>query len=133
MAIVLAVQIGIIVLACNFQPKPQDIIREYGITVEPRQDGSLEIRYSFVWEAVDASEELTWIEIGMANKDYTLYLESLSSTISQATKENDDGEVYLWLDLDRAYTAGEVLEFSFKINQKNMLCIAQPRKIDIHH
>lgn len=122
MAIVLAVQIGIIVFACCFQPKPQDIIREYGVTVEPRQDGSLDIRYSFVWEAVDTSEELTWIEIGMANENYTVYPESVSSAISQSTQENYDGEVYLRLDLNRAYTAGEVLEFSFKINQKNMLC-----------
>lgn len=119
---ILAIQIGIITAAFCFQPKPQDIIREYDVTVQAQEDGSLDILYHFVWEAVDTSEELTWIEIGMANENYTVYPESVSDTISLFQRENNDGEVHLVLYLDRAYKGGEVLEFSFKVNQKNMLC-----------
>jgi len=122
LAVILLIQIGIIIAAFRFEPKPQDIIRQYDVTVEPREDGSLDILYHFVWEAVDAFEELTWIEIGMPNSNYSVYPESVSSTIRQYTKEDYDGEVYLILDLNRAYSGGEVLQFSFKINQKNMLC-----------
>ena len=120
--VILAVQIGIIVAAFRFEPKPQDIIREYNVTVEPLEDGSLDIQYTFVWEAVDTSEALTWIEIGMANENYTVYGDSLSDNLVSHTKESYDGEVYLVLDLDRAYYGGETLTFSFKVNQKNMLC-----------
>lgn len=122
MMLVLVIQVGIIVLACSYDPKPQDVIREYDVTVMAKEDGSLDIHYRFVWEALDTSEELTWIEIGMANPNYTVYPESVSSTIRQYTQENYDGDVYLSLDLDRAYTGGEVLEFSFAVNQKDMLC-----------
>lgn len=122
LVVILAIQIGIIAAAFCFDPKPQDIIREYDVTVQAREDGSLDILYHFIWEAVDTSEELTWIEIGMANSNYTVYPESVSDTIRQYTQEDYDGEVYLVLDLDRAYTGGEVLEFSFKVNQKDMLC-----------
>lgn len=120
--LVLIVQVGVILLACSYDPKPQDVIREYDVTVTALEDGSLDIAYRFVWEALDTSEELTWIEIGMANPNYTVYPESVSSTIRQYTQEDYDGEVYLVLDLDRAYTGGEVLEFSFAVNQRDMLC-----------
>ena len=120
--VILLVQIGIIIAAFHFEPTPQDIIRQYDVTVETKGDGSLDIHYHFVWEAVDTTEELTWIEIGMANGNYSVYPESISNTIRQYTQEDYDGEVYLVLDLDRAYTGGEVFEFSFKVNQKAMLC-----------
>lgn len=119
---ILVIQIGIIFTAFCFKPQPQDIIRQYDVTVVPQEDGSLDISYHFIWEAVDTSEELTWVEIGMANSNYTVYRDSVSDTIRKYTKESYDGAVYLVLDLDRAYTGGEVLEFSFKINQKDMLC-----------
>ena len=122
MLAVLLVQIGMVFGAFCYDPKPQDIIRQYDVTVEAKEDGSLDIAYRFVWEALDTAEELTWIQIGMANGNYTVYPDSVSDTIGQYTQEDYDGEVYLTLDLDRAYTGGEVLEFSFKINQKDMLC-----------
>lgn len=122
LVVILMIQIGIIIAAFHFDPQPQDIIRQYDVTVDALEDGSLDIHYHFVWEAVDTSEELTWIEIGMANGNYSVYPESVSDTISHYSQENYDGEVYLVLDLDRAYTGGEVLEFSFKVNQWDMLC-----------
>ncbi len=122
LAVILLVQIGIVIGAFCYKPKPQDIIRQYDVAVEPREDGSLDIGYHFVWEAVDTSEELTWIEIGMANGNYSVYPDSVSDTVRKYTQKKEDGEVYLVLDLDRAYTGGEVLEFSFKVNQRDMLC-----------
>ena len=119
---VLLLQIGFIAAAFCYDPTPQDIIRQYDVTVDVCEDGSLDISYHFVWEAMDPVEELTWIEIGTANGNYSVYPDSVSETIFQYTQEFDGARVYLVLDLDRAYTAGEVLEFSFKINQKNMLC-----------
>lgn len=122
LVLILAIQIGILYGAFCYEPQPQDVIRDYNVTVQPKEDGSLDITYHFVWEALDPSEELTWIEIGMANENYSVYAESLSHTIRQYSREDYDGEVYLVLDLDRAYSGGEVLEFSFMINQRDMLC-----------
>lgn len=120
--VILAVQIVMIIAVCLYQPQPQDVIKQYNVTVEPKADGTLDISYSFVWEAKDTSEALTWIEIGMANADYAVYADSFSSNIRSHNRENYDGNVCLVLNLDRAYYGGEVLQFSFKINQQRMLC-----------
>lgn len=121
--IIIAAQIGFILLGILYQPKPQDLIHQYNVTVEPLADGSLDIQYEFVWEALDTSEELTWVEIGMANEHYTVYGDSVSSNIGSYGQYSDDGYVSLRLYFTDAYIGGDVLEFSFKVNQKDMLCI----------
>ena len=122
LGVLLIVQIVMITVAFCFDPKPQDIIREYDVTVVTKADGSLDIQYRFLWEAMDTSEDLTWIEIGMANENFTVYDDSVSDTIRKYSKSSDDEGIYLTLDLDRAYRGGELLEFSFTVNQKKMLC-----------
>ena len=62
LVIVVCIQIGLILLAIFYQPTPQDLIHEYQVTVDPLEDGSLDIEYRFVWEALDTSEELTWVQ-----------------------------------------------------------------------
>ncbi len=122
MVVIILFQVLILLWAFSFEPKPQDEILSYDVTVIPRDDGSLDIQYSFVWKALDPTEDLTWVEIGMANEHYTVDPVSLSPTITNYTQVNYDGEVYLELDLDHAYSAGDVVEFSFRVNQRNMLC-----------
>lgn len=122
LAIILAVQIGLVIFGFAYQPKPQDVIHQYDVTVTPRTDGSLDIEYHIVWEALDPNEPLTWVEIGMANQNYTVYADSVSDNVLYYSKYSSDGYVSLKLGFGRAYRAGDVLELSFKINQKDMLC-----------
>lgn len=122
LAIIIAVQIGLIVLGVCYQPKPQDVIHQYHVTVEPLDDGSLDIEYHLVWEALDTSEELTWVEIGMANENFSVYPDSVSSNIYTSTKYTDGNYVSLQLYFTDTYIGGDMIEFSFKINQKDMLC-----------
>ena len=120
--IILAVQIGLVALGICYQPKPQDVIHQYNVTAQPLTDGSLDIEYHLVWEALDTSEELTWVEIGMANVDFSVYEDSVSSNISTYSKYTQEDYVSLRLDFKQAYLGGDVIEFSFKINQRGMLC-----------
>ena len=122
LVIILAIQIGLVILAFSYQPKPQDVIRQYDVTVEPRDDGSLDISYHLIWEALDTSEELTWVEIGMANEKFSVYSDSVSPNIASCSKYTDEGYVSLRLDFKKAYLGGDVIDFSFKVNQKDMLC-----------
>lgn len=122
LVIVVAVQIGLIVFAICYQPKPQDLIREYDVTVRPLEDGSLDIEYRLVWQALDESEALTWVEIGMANENFSVYPDSVSPNISTYSTYTDGDYVSLQLDFERPYLGGDVIEFFFKINQRNMLC-----------
>ena len=120
--IIVAVQVGLILLGVFYQPKPQDVIHQYDVTVQPLTDGSLDITYHLVWEALDTSEELTWVEIGMANDNYFVYADSVTDNISTFSKYTDEGYVSLRLDFVKPYLGGDVIDFSFKINQRNMLC-----------
>ena len=122
LCIVLAVQIGLVILGICYQPKPQDVIHQYNVTVEPQDDGSLDIEYRLVWEALDDSEALTWVEIGMANENFSVYPDSVSCNVLTYSKYTDEDYVSLRLDLRKPHYAGDVLDLSFKVNQKNMLC-----------
>lgn len=122
LVVIIAVQIGLIFLGIRYQPKPQDVIHQYNVTVQPLDDGSLDIEYHFVWEALDPSEELTWVEIGMPNGNYTVSHNSFSSNILNCIPYTEDGYVSLRLYFNEAYIGGDVFEFFFKVNQRNMLC-----------
>lgn len=115
-------QIFLIFMAITAKAEPQDIIEKYTVTVEPLEDGTLDIEYSFSWKAIDTSEELTWVEIGMANPFFTVYESSVSGNIKEYTEIYNDGYTAVRLDFKRGYKGGENIKFSFKVNQGNMLC-----------
>lgn len=122
LAIIIALQVGLIIFGIAFQPKPQDVIHQYNVTVNPLEDGSLDIEYELVWEALDESEALTWVEIGMANENFSVYPDSVTSNIASYSKNADGDYVSLRLDFNQQYFGGDLIIFSFKINQKDMLC-----------
>lgn len=110
-----------IVFIANHEPEPDDIIKSYDIDVEPRDDGTLDIAYNITWQAI-TSEELTWVEIGMANENYSVYEDSLSRNIVRYEKYDDDGYVLLKLYLNEEYSDGDIFDLSFKVRQERMLC-----------
>ncbi len=122
LVIIVAVQIALIFWGINHQPQPQDVIHRYDVTVQPLEGGTLDIEYHLVWEALDADEPLTWVEIGMPNKNFTVYPQSVSSNIASYSKYTDEDYVSLRLDFANAYYGGDVFEFSFTVNQGDMLC-----------
>ncbi len=122
LVICLIVQLGMISFALIYDPKPQDRIDKYEVTAEPLADGSLDIEYRFVWTPLDTDEDLTWVEIGMPNPAFSFYISSFSENISTYEKYADEYYVSSRLYLDRPYRAGETLTFSFKVNQRDMLC-----------
>ena len=84
LAICLLIQALCILYAANYSTKPKDIIKDYTVTVEPQNDGTLNIRYDLQWQAV-AKEPLTWVEIGMANPNFSITDSSVSSTVKENT------------------------------------------------
>ncbi|MBQ8431395.1 MAG: hypothetical protein IJX28_00775 [Clostridia bacterium] len=115
-------QLILLLAACHIDPQPQDVIEEYAIVVEPQSNGTLNMTYTIVWQALDPSEDLTWVEIGMPNKNYSVDHASLSSNIARAERYEEDGYTSLRLYLDRPYVALERLTLSFTVNQQNLLC-----------
>lgn len=121
--VIIAVQILLVAFGITYQPQPQDLIHQYNVLVSPRSDGTLDITYHIWWEALDESEALTWVEIGMPNSNYSVYPASVSSNIRTYRHQVDGDYVALRLDFNQSYLGGDMVEFSFKVNQKDMLCM----------
>ena len=51
-AICVVAQVFLVYFAITAKAEPQDIIEKYNVTVEPLEDGSLDIEYSFLWKAI---------------------------------------------------------------------------------
>lgn len=117
------IEIAAILFACLYDPKPQDVIENYTVSISPRDDGTLDITYELVWMPLDENEDLTWIEIGMANGSYTVYADSLSGAINyiRPYRDDDSGYYSARVYLDRAYKAGERLNVSFTVNQSSIM------------
>lgn len=120
--IIVVIQIAILTFALLYEEKPIDAIEKYDITVTPRSDGSLDIKYDVVWRAISGSEPLSWVDIGIPNSDAALYTASVSDTVESAeVVETGGGGSYVRLYFNEEYKGGETVSFAFEINQTKML------------
>ncbi len=118
----LATQILCITAAVLYIPRPQDRIERYELTATPREDGTVDLDYRFVWTPLDDIEPLTWVEIGMPSRHFDVRPLTFSTNIASYETYTDGDYVSLRLYLDRPYSAGETLTFSFGIHQRELLC-----------
>ena len=97
-----------------------DEILEYAITVDVNEDGTLSMYYHLDWKVLDSTSEgpLSWIRVGIPNT-HAKSVQAHSDTISKIGFSSDSG-VYVRVDLDRDYYAGEVVSFDFELVQDYM-------------
>ena len=97
-----------------------DEIVNYQIKVDVNEDATLTMVYHIDWKVLDSTSDgpLTWVRIGIPNKHY-VSMEGLTNTV-KSIKYSSSGGSYARIDLDRAYHAGEVASFEFKIVQDYM-------------
>ena len=100
--------------------KDLDRINEYNITVDPRNNGSLDIVYNIKWEVLDSDSEgpLEWVKIGIPNYSVD-NVKALSNNIKSAKYYNDNGD-FVRIDFKKSYVENEEVEFSFSIHQSYM-------------
>ncbi len=120
---VVCIQVFLILFAFfGISVSPKDIINDYEITVIPQNDGTLKMTYNITWTAMDKNEELSWVDIGMPNSSFTVDDASLSDNILTCSPVLENSYVALRLYFKDSYSGGEKLNFSFSVNQRNMLC-----------
>lgn len=100
--------------------KPLDEILNYEITVDVKEDATLDIRYDISWKVLDSKSEgpLEWVKIGIPNSHYNS-MEALTDNVDSMSYMSSGGS-YARVDFDRKYYEGEVIDFSFVINQDYM-------------
>lgn len=122
LVLLLVAQLGLIFVAVLYRPQPKDVIEQYSVSVMPLKDGSLDIRYHIHWRVLADDEPLTWVAIGLPNRNFTYYKDLLSDNIEKLEKYDDDYGVYADITFKEAYHAGDLVTFTFMINQQDMLC-----------
>ena len=96
--------------------KDVDRINQYYITINPRKDASLDIRYDIQWEILnDNAEELTEVFIGIPNSNLN-QLKALTNNIA-SLKENKG---LVEVRFKQPYKGKQIVDFSFSIHQMNM-------------
>lgn len=100
--------------------KDLDRINKYYITVDPRNDGSLDMTYYLEWEVLDSESEgpVSWVKIGVPNSDIDL-VKAISNNI-QSIKYYKDGGDYIRIDFKKSYYEGEIISFNFSFHQSYM-------------
>lgn len=100
--------------------KDLDRIDKYHITVDPRNDGSLDMTYYLEWRVLDSDSQgpLEWVEIGIPNSNID-GIKAISSNIKGARYYSDGGD-YIRIDFKKPYYEGDVVNFSFSFHQEYM-------------
>ncbi len=106
------------VQSSSVSAKDLDEILNYTIQVDVKDNAALELTYHIDWKVLDSDSEgpLSWVKVGVPNKNHVEGIEGLSDTISSIGLDGN----YLRIDLDREYYEGEVASFDFRIIQDYM-------------
>lgn len=110
----------LIVISNICMAKDLDRINKYYITIDPRNDGSLDMKYQIEWEVLDSDSEgpLEWVKIGIPNSKADL-IKATSSNIKSIKYLNDNGD-YIRIDFKKAYYKGDIVNFTFSFHQNYM-------------
>ena len=122
LVILIILQILMILGGIFYKSSPKDRIDSYVVYVTPWADGTLDIEYKIKWTALDSSEPLTWVEIGMANPNFAIN-GGYSNNIDRIVKRIDsDGYCSAKIYFKDSYIGGESFYFEFSVTQRNILC-----------
>lgn len=122
LVILIILQILMILGGIFYKASPKDRIDSYVVYVTPWANGTLDIEYKIKWTALDSSEPLTWVEIGMANPDFAIN-GGYSNNIDRIVKRIDsDGYCAAKIYFKDSYIGGESFYFEFSVTQRNILC-----------
>ena len=106
-----------------------DYIRSYVVTVDPREDGSVDITYDIDWQVIDGdkTDYLSWVKIGLANSSVD-ELTPLTDTISNLQYTSDGGSYakvvfrhrYYAPDVAAANGGESSVHFAFSVHQSHL-------------
>lgn len=98
-----------------------DEIEDYSITVNVREDGTLDIRYDVQWKVLsdkNGKEPVTWVKVGIPNS-HCDSVEAITDNIESAKYYSDGGD-FVRVDFTEKHYEGDVFTFSFTIHQSYM-------------
>ncbi len=102
--------------AVGAEAEATDEIKDFTITVDVKEDASLQMTYHIDWEVLDDSiGQLEWIDLGVPNSHHE-NITPLSGNIDHIEDNGSKLAIYL----DRGYGEGETVSLDFSMDQDNM-------------
>lgn len=100
--------------------QPLDRIDLYQITIDPREDATLDMHFKIHWTVLDSSTEgpLEWVKVGVPNY-HVDEIKGLTDNIKEIQYFSEGGS-YIRIDFDKKYYQGESVQFEFSTHQSRM-------------
>ncbi|MBR2290443.1 MAG: hypothetical protein IJ867_07720 [Clostridia bacterium] len=99
-----------------------DEIENYTVTINVRQDGTLDMRYDIEWKVLsdkNGKEPVNWVTVGIPNK-HVDQIQALTDNIKTIGYSNSGGGDFVRVDFVQDYYQDAIFHFSFAIHQSYM-------------
>lgn len=125
-SILIILLLSVPISAFAITSEPLDEIQLYEIQIDPRIDGTLDMKYKIVWKVLDSTSEgpLQWIKIGIPNS-HVDEIVGLTDNIYEIREYEEGSNTYIRIDLDRDYKEGEELTIEYSIHQSYMYIVEE--------
>ncbi len=106
---------------CEEVVSPIDEVTKYEITLEPRNDGSMDMVFSFDWKVLNDTREgpLTWLIIGIPN-EHVDEITALTGNIENIGYSSYQGGSFVRIDFTEPTHADETIHFAFSTHQSHL-------------
>ena len=120
--LLLFVLLSFALVSCDEVFKPLDKIHKYTITVDPNDDGTLDMVYYLKWEVLQEGDGgVDFITVGVANR-FVEDIVGLTNNIDKIKYSSEDGAT-IRIDFKRTYHKGDIFEVEFSFRQKRIFSI----------
>ena len=118
----LIILLSFVVTGCDETFTPLDKIHEYKITVDPNNDGTLNMKYYLKWEVLEEGDGgVDFITVGVANR-FVYDIKGLSSNIKKIDYSSEEGST-IRIDFTKKYHKGNIFEVEFSFTQKRIFTV----------
>lgn len=120
--ILLLILLSFALISCEDGFTPLDKIHEYTITVNPNDDGTLDMVYYLKWEVLEeGSGGVDFITVGVPNR-FVKNIKGLSNNIDDIYYSSDNGAT-IQIDFERTYHEGDIFEVKFSFRQERIFTL----------
>ena len=119
---ILCLLLSFTLFSCEDTFKPLDKIHNYTITVDPNNDGTLNMVYYLKWEVLEEGDGgVDFITVGVANR-FVENINGLTSNIDDIYYSSENGST-IRIDFKNTYHEGDIFEVKFSLTQKRIFTI----------
>lgn len=111
--------LSLFLVSCEDTFKPLDYIHEYNITIDPNDDGTLDMNYYLKWEVLEEGNGgVDFITVGVPNR-FVEDIEGLTANIDDIYYSSSDGAT-IRIDFMKTYHEGDIFEVQFSFRQERI-------------